>query len=125
MAFKTAADLAKASGLEIKNMIAFKRIGTIASFLNGRILKRRSFGIGQIWILNLITPIVRRFDSLLPIPPLSLMAVMGRADARLPPLQYGQYQELARSGVDPHPAAGSVAHVSPHRHVRTDDQPAG
>jgi SAM-dependent methyltransferase len=71
-------DLAKVCGLEIKNLIEFNRTGTIAWFLNGRILKRRSFGIFQIWVLNLTTPILRRLDSLLPIPPLSLIAVMGR-----------------------------------------------
>ena len=44
----------------------------------GKILKRRSFGIFQIWVLNLTTPLLRHLDSLLPIPPLSLIAVMGR-----------------------------------------------
>jgi glycosyltransferase involved in cell wall biosynthesis len=77
----TLTDLATVCGLEIKNLIEFNRIGTIAWFLNGKIFKRRSFGIGQIWMLNLITPIMRRFDSLLPIPPLSLIAVMERAEA--------------------------------------------
>jgi glycosyltransferase involved in cell wall biosynthesis len=71
-------DLAEVCGLEIKNLIEFNRTGTIAWFLNGRILKRRSFGIFQIWALNLTTPLLRRLDSLLPIPPLSLIAVMGR-----------------------------------------------
>src|SRR5258707_9974653 len=77
---QTLTDLARVCGLEIKSLIEFNRVGTIAWFLNGRILKRRSFGIGQIWMLNLITPIMRCFDSLLPIPPLSLIAVMKRAD---------------------------------------------
>jgi glycosyltransferase involved in cell wall biosynthesis len=74
----TLSELATACGLEIKSLIEFNRIGTIAWFLNGRILKRRSFGIFQIWTLNLLTPIMRRLDSVLPIPPLSLIAVMGR-----------------------------------------------
>ena len=77
----TLTDLASACGLEIKNLVEFNRTGTIAWFLNGRILKRRGFGIGQVWILNVITPILRRLDSLLPIPPLSLIAVMRRPDA--------------------------------------------
>jgi SAM-dependent methyltransferase len=74
-------DLAAGCGLEIRNLIEFNRIGTIAWFLNGKILKRQSFGIGQIWMLNLITPIMRRLDGLLPVAPLSLIAVMGRAEA--------------------------------------------
>ncbi|MHB8382322.1 MAG: glycosyltransferase [Candidatus Binataceae bacterium] len=87
----TLTDLARGCGLEINNLIEFNRIGTIAWFLNGRVLKRRSFGIGQIWMLNLITPIMRRFDRLLPIPPLSLIAVMRRPDAAagMPPAADG------------------------------------
>jgi SAM-dependent methyltransferase len=76
---QTLTDLATECGLEIKNLIEFNRTGTIAWFLNGRILKRRGFGICQIWMLNLVTPLMRHLDSLLPIPPLSLIAVMGRA----------------------------------------------
>jgi glycosyltransferase involved in cell wall biosynthesis len=93
----TLTDLARSCGLEIQNLIEFNRIGMIAWFLNGRILKRRSFGIGQIWMLNLITPIMRRFDSLLPIPPLSLIAVMGRTEATRQngSASCGQHQELA------------------------------
>ena len=75
---RTLTDLAEVCGLEIKSLIEFNRTGTIAWFLNGRILKRRSFGIFQIWALNLTTPLLRHLDSLLPIPPLSLIAVMGR-----------------------------------------------
>jgi glycosyltransferase involved in cell wall biosynthesis len=75
---QTLTELATACGMEIESLIEFNRIGTIAWFLNGRILKRRSFGIFQIWTLNLLTPIMRRLDRLLPIPPLSLIAVMGR-----------------------------------------------
>jgi glycosyltransferase involved in cell wall biosynthesis len=76
---RTLTDLANACGLEIESLIEFNRTGTIAWFLNGRILKRRSFGIFQIWLLNLTTPLLRHFDSFLPIPPLSLIAVMERA----------------------------------------------
>jgi hypothetical protein len=76
----TLTELATACGLEIKSLIEFNRVGTIAWFLNGRILKRRSFGIFQIWTLNLLTPAMRRLDSILPIPPLSLIAVMGRPE---------------------------------------------
>jgi SAM-dependent methyltransferase len=76
---ETLTALAAQCDFRIKELIEFNRIGTVAWFLNGRILKRRNFGIGQIWILNVITPMVRRLDSLLPIPPLSLIAVMERS----------------------------------------------
>jgi hypothetical protein len=64
--------------MRITNLIPFNRLGTIAWFLNGQILKRQSFGGGQLRLLNLIAPIMRRIDAYLPIPPLSLVAVMER-----------------------------------------------
>jgi len=70
--------LATDCGLEISELIEFNRIGTIAWYLNGRILRRRGFGLGQVWMLNLITPLMRMLDKIVPIPPLSLIAVMRR-----------------------------------------------
>jgi hypothetical protein len=57
-------------------MLQFNRFGSIAWFLNGKIMRRRVFGLGQIWILNMLTPILRRLDAVLPLPPLSLIAVL-------------------------------------------------
>jgi len=101
---QTLTDLARVCGLEIKSLIEFNRTGTIAWFLNGRILRRRSFGIGQIWMLNLITPIVRRLDSLLPVPPLSLIAVMGRANVS---------RQIAATPDDANEVAHELDHSSP------------
>jgi hypothetical protein len=47
-----------------------------AWWLNGKLLRRRSFGLFQIWTLNLLTPIFRRIDRFLPFPALSLIAVL-------------------------------------------------
>jgi glycosyltransferase involved in cell wall biosynthesis/phospholipid N-methyltransferase len=68
--------LADDCGFEVREMVQFNRIGTIAWFLNGRILRRRTFGLGQIVLLNLLTPIFRMIDRLLPVPSLSLIAVI-------------------------------------------------
>jgi hypothetical protein len=35
-------------------------------FLNGKILRRHTFGLFQIWTLDMITPLFRRIDWLLP-----------------------------------------------------------
>jgi glycosyltransferase involved in cell wall biosynthesis/phospholipid N-methyltransferase len=70
--------LADACGLEVRELIEFNRVGTIAWFLNGKILRKRSFGLGQIWLLNLLTPLMRAVDRILPLPPLSLIAVLER-----------------------------------------------
>jgi hypothetical protein len=59
-------------------MLQFNRFGSIAWFLNGKIMKRRVFGFGQMWILNMLTPFLRRLDSVLPLPPLTLIAVLER-----------------------------------------------
>jgi glycosyltransferase involved in cell wall biosynthesis len=72
------ADLASQCGFEVRKMIEFNRIGTVAWFLNGKMLRRRRFGLGQLWLLNLFTPLFRRVDSILPLPPLSLIAVLDR-----------------------------------------------
>jgi glycosyltransferase involved in cell wall biosynthesis len=70
--------LAEECGLEVRELIKFNRTGAMAWFLNGRILRRRHFGLGQIWLLNALTPIIRRIDRVVPSPPLSLIAVMQR-----------------------------------------------
>ncbi len=75
---ETLTALAAACGLEIRQMIEFNRIGTLAWWLNGRLLRRRSFPLMQIWALNLLTPALRAIDAYLPMPPLSLIAIMER-----------------------------------------------
>lgn len=72
----TLAELGAQCGMKVRAMLEFNRMGTIAWWLNGRLLRRRRFGLGQIWVLNLITPLMRALDGVLPIAPLSLIAVM-------------------------------------------------
>jgi hypothetical protein len=57
-------------------MIEFNRMGTPAWFLNGKILRRRHFGLVQIWMLNLLTPVFKLVDRFVPFPGLSLIAVL-------------------------------------------------
>jgi glycosyltransferase involved in cell wall biosynthesis/phospholipid N-methyltransferase len=73
--------LASACGFRVSRMIEFNRIGTLAWFLNGKVLRRRTFGIGQVWLLNLLTPVFRRIDTMVPLQPLSLIAVLERASS--------------------------------------------
>ena len=75
------ADLARRAGLEVEQVVPFNRVGTIAWWLNGRVLRRRVFGLAQIVTLNLLTPIFRRVDRALPVPPLSLVAILRRPGA--------------------------------------------
>jgi glycosyltransferase involved in cell wall biosynthesis len=71
-------ELVEKAGFHMENVLEFNRIGVIAWWLNGRLLRRRTFGLWQIKILNLLTPIFRVLDNVLPLPPLSLIAVLSK-----------------------------------------------
>jgi glycosyltransferase involved in cell wall biosynthesis len=75
---ETLTRLGEDCGLEVRKLLEFDRIGTLAWYLNGKLMRRRTFGLGQIWMLNLLTPLMRLLDPVIPVPPLSLIAVMGR-----------------------------------------------
>ena len=72
------------AGLEVERIVRFNRVGWPAWWLNGKLMRRRTFGLLQIKILNLLTPIFRLIDRVLPFPPLSLIAI---ARHPLPPAQ--------------------------------------
>jgi SAM-dependent methyltransferase len=83
--------LGRDCGLHIFKVIPFNHSGSIAWWLNGRLLKRTHFGRFQVLMLNWLTPLFRRIDALLPMPPLSLIALMDRPAGR----------ESARAGDEP------------------------
>ena len=68
--------VAEQAGFRVEQVLKFNRPGVPAWWLNGRILRRRTFGLGQIRMLNMLTPIFRLVDSWLPLPPLSIIAVL-------------------------------------------------
>jgi hypothetical protein len=65
-----------------------------AWWLNGRILRKKTFALGQIRILNFLTPIFRILDPVTPLPPLSLIAILHKESASAQPIQ-----KTAPSGV--------------------------
>jgi SAM-dependent methyltransferase len=69
--------LAERAGFTVEAILPFNRVGVIGWWLNGRLLRRTSLGLWQIKLLNLLTPVFRRLDRWLPLPPLSLIAVLG------------------------------------------------
>jgi SAM-dependent methyltransferase len=73
-------NVAAQAGLEVEALFSFNRIGMPAWLLNGRLLRRRHFGLGQVLLLNWLTPLFRLVDRFLPWPGLSLILV-----ARRPP----------------------------------------
>jgi glycosyltransferase involved in cell wall biosynthesis/phospholipid N-methyltransferase len=97
---QTLLTLASECGFGVRQMIEFNRIGALAWFLNGKILKRRSFGLGQILLLDLLAPLLRRVDAMLPLPPLSLIAILDRAPGRLPGGQYDKSHDQTPAEAD-------------------------
>jgi glycosyltransferase involved in cell wall biosynthesis len=75
---KQLTEVAENAGFHLENLLEFNRVGIIAWWLNGRLLRRRTFGLWQIKILNLLTPLFRVLDNFLPLPPLSLIAVLSK-----------------------------------------------
>jgi SAM-dependent methyltransferase len=74
--------LAISANFELEKLIAFNRVGVVAWWVNGRLLRRRTFGLWQIKALNLMTPVFRAIDKVLPLPPLSLVAVIRKSADR-------------------------------------------
>lgn len=76
------AQVARDAGFEVEEILKFNRPGVPAWWLNGKILHRKTFGLAQIRILNILTPIFRLIDPHLPLPPLSLIAILRKQENR-------------------------------------------
>ncbi len=74
-------ELAARAGFHIDAVLSFNRVGTPAWWLNTRVLRRRTFGSWQIKALNFLTPFFRLIDRFLPLPPLSIIAVLRKPAA--------------------------------------------
>jgi glycosyltransferase involved in cell wall biosynthesis len=69
-------ELAARAGFHLEALLSFNRFGSPAWWLNGRLLRRKTFGLWQIKMLNFLTPLVRAIDRFLPLPPLSIIAIL-------------------------------------------------
>lgn len=69
-------DVATRAGFQLEELLSFNRFGSPAWWLNGRLMRRKTFGLWQIKMLNVLTPIVRGIDKFLPFPPLSIIAIL-------------------------------------------------
>ena len=70
----------EAAGFQTEKLLKFNRPGVVAWWLNGKVLRRTTFGLGQIRVLNLLTPLFHVIDPWLPLPPLSLIAILSKDD---------------------------------------------
>lgn len=69
------------AGFRVEGILKFNKPGVPAWWFNARVLRRKTFGLGQIRMLNLLTPFFRLVDSWLPLPPLSIIAILRKDDA--------------------------------------------
>jgi glycosyltransferase involved in cell wall biosynthesis len=69
-------EVAQHAGFSVEKVLKFNRPGVVAWWLNGKVLHRRTFGLGQIRILNVLTPMFRLMDSWLPLPSLSIIGIL-------------------------------------------------
>ena len=74
------ASVAQQAGFQVEKILKFNRPGVPAWWLNGKLMKRRTFGMGQIRLLNALTPLFRLIDPWLPLPPLSIIAILRKWD---------------------------------------------
>jgi glycosyltransferase involved in cell wall biosynthesis len=96
---QTLEDLVKKANFELETMLEFNRVGVIAWWLNGRVLRRRIFGLWQIKTLNLMTPLFRTVDKILPLPPLSLIAVIKKPVTAGVPASFSSTSVEVNAGV--------------------------
>ena len=71
--------VAERAGFRVQEVLEFNRVGVAGWWLNACVLRRRTFGLGQVRMLNFLTPLFRRMDSWFPLPPLSVIAILGKS----------------------------------------------
>ena len=65
-------------GFEPEHFSRFNRAGVPGWLWNGKVLKHRTFNRVQLKIFDLLVPVLRRMDHLLPWPGLGIIAVARR-----------------------------------------------
>jgi glycosyltransferase involved in cell wall biosynthesis len=87
------------AGFTIQTLLKFNRIGAPGWWWNGKVLKRETFGLWQMKLLNWLVPFVRPIDRFLPFPHLSWIAILQanlQADAAVSPSAAGTQNVLTR-----------------------------
>jgi SAM-dependent methyltransferase len=68
----------ESSGFTVERFRDFNRFGVPGWFWNGKVLKRRHFGRAQLKLFNMLIPLLRRLDPLVPLRGLGIIAVARR-----------------------------------------------
>ena len=70
------------AGFQVVTVLGFNRAGMPAWWVNGKILKRKNFGLWQIKLLNCCVPLFRVLENWTLAPHLSLIAILQKPSAR-------------------------------------------
>ena len=73
--------LAERVGFRVHDILPFNRAGSPAWWLNGKVLRRTNFGLLQIKLLNVLVPVFKKMERWIPLPPLSLIAILEKRRA--------------------------------------------
>ncbi len=68
------------TGFRTESMRDFNRVSVPGWWMNGKLLRRREFGRLQLKIFNMVVPLVRRLDRIVPLPGLGIIAIASRTD---------------------------------------------
>ena len=74
-------EVCERAGFRVETILKFNRIGAPGWWWNGRVLKKKTFGLWQMKLLNFLLPVVRPVDRFLPFPHLSWIVIL-RVDER-------------------------------------------
>jgi glycosyltransferase involved in cell wall biosynthesis len=69
-------DVCTQAGFHVQTVIGFNRAGSLAWWWDGKVRRRRNVGSARMRMINLLVPLLRRVDRWIPLPPLSLIAVL-------------------------------------------------
>jgi glycosyltransferase involved in cell wall biosynthesis len=68
------------AGFRVEKVLKFNRIGSPAWWWNGKALKRTTFGLWQLKVLNALLPLIRPIDRFLPFAALSWIVILRSDD---------------------------------------------
>ncbi|MBX6330858.1 MAG: glycosyltransferase [Gemmatimonadaceae bacterium] len=86
---QTLVDSLTAAGFQVQRLFDFNRFSRPGWWLNGRVLRRRTFSRVQLKALDTLLPLLRRIDRALPWSGLSVIAVATKGPLRSPPASDG------------------------------------
>ncbi len=69
-------NVCRRAGFTVQTLLKFNRIGSPGWWWNGRVMKKKTFGLWQMKLLNFIVPLVRPVDHFLPFPHLSWIVIL-------------------------------------------------